>query len=105
MTAGDRDGNYFIRFEPTAVLQTQAQIPFEIHVDDARHQPLVDAKVTLQIETKDHTGTQTFKAPAVGKGVYVAKPVFPSDGEWNVLVAVRRDDAVGARTIPFTVPK
>jgi hypothetical protein len=49
------EGNFIIRFEPKAVLQTQAVIPFEIDVKDDLHNPLVQEKVTLQIETPEHT--------------------------------------------------
>jgi YtkA-like len=108
-----RDGNFHIRFEPTAVLQTGAPIPFQITVADTNHKPLPDAKVTLQIETASHTHVQVFPAPAsdprVNPGVYVAKPVFDVAGEWNVYVEVRRqngrDEEVSARTIAYTVPQ
>jgi hypothetical protein len=102
---GLKEGNFDIRFEPTATLQTGAQIPFQITVHDALQKPLVDANVTLQIETVDHRDVRMFKAPAVDRGVYMAKPVFPSPGQWNVLVEVRRDDKVSARTIEYSVPK
>jgi hypothetical protein len=99
----DRDGNYNIRFEPMAVLQCKAPIPFHIKVEDARRQPLTDAKVTLQIETSEHKDVQIFKATEIGAGIYSAKPVFPEAGEWIVLVEVHRNDDVGARTITFEV--
>jgi hypothetical protein len=111
--AQTREGNFHIRFEPTAVLQTGAPIPFQITVADADHKPLPDAKVTLQIETANHTHVQVFPAPAAdpraNPGVYVAKPVFEVPGEWNVYVEVRRQNGrweeVTARTIQFTVPQ
>ena len=99
----EREGNYTIRFEPMAVLQSGVPIPFHIKVDDARHQPLPDAKVSMQIETSEHKQVQMFKATAIGAGIYSAKPVFPEAGEWLVLVEVRRDDEVSARTITFEV--
>ena len=108
-----RDGNFTIRFEPTAVLQTGAPIPFQIRVNDADHKPLPDAKVTLQIEAANRTHTKVFPAPEVDRrtdpGVYTAKPVFDVPGEWNVYVEVRRQNGRGeemsARTIVFTVPQ
>ncbi|MCU1294735.1 MAG: hypothetical protein JWP08_3585 [Bryobacterales bacterium] len=99
-----QEGNYDIRFEPTARLQTGAQIPFQITVRDSLGKPLVDAKVTLQIETADHQRAVTFKAPAVDQGVYLAKPVFPSAGQWSVLVEVHRDQRESARTIEYSIP-
>lgn len=99
----EREGNFGIRFEPMVVLQSGVAIPFHIKVDDSRHQPLNDAKVTMQIETSDHTEVQTFKATGIGAGIYSAKPVFPEAGEWLVLVDVRRDDEVSGRTIKFEV--
>jgi hypothetical protein len=99
----EREGNFGIRFEPMAVLQTGAPIPFHIKVEDARHNPLVDAKVTLQIETSEHKQVEKFKATAIGEGVYSAKPVFSDAGEWIVLVEVHRDDQVSARSITFEV--
>jgi len=100
---GVREGNFDIRFEPTAKLQTRAQIPFQITVKDARHQPLVNAKVTLQIGNQDPRETQIFPAPQVGPGLYVAKPIFPGSGEWNVYVEVERDRLRSARTLQFAV--
>jgi hypothetical protein len=113
LLAQERDGNFGIRFEPTAVLQTGAPVPFQITVNDAAHKPLPDAKVTLQIETSNHTHVKVFPAPPADQraqpGVYVAKPVFDIPGEWNVSVTVRRQNGrweeVSARSIQFTVPE
>jgi hypothetical protein len=99
----EKEGNFGIRFEPMAVLQAGVPVPFHIHVEDALHKPVTDAKVTLQIETAEHKEVQKFKAPGIGEGVYVAKPVFPEAGEWNVLVEVYRDDQVSARSITYEV--
>ena len=109
----EREGNFTIRFEPTATLQTGAPIPFQITVHDAAHKPLPDAKVTLQIETANQTHVKIFPAPAVdtraNPGIYVAKAVFDVPGKWSVRVEVRRENAqwdeVSARTIEFTVPE
>jgi YtkA-like protein len=101
----DREGNFSIRFEPMAILQTGAPIPFHIKVEDARHQPVSDAKVTLQIETTDHKQVEKFRATSIGEGVYSAKPIFSEAVEWEVLVEVHRDDQVGARTINFVVSR
>lgn len=105
VTALEREGNFEIRFEPTAKLQTGVQVPFEIHIADALHKPLIDAKVTLQIEMQDHTRTQVFPAPAISPGVYMAKPIFPLPGEWNVYVEAHRNNETSARTIQFNVPE
>lgn len=99
------EGNFIIRFEPKAVLQTQAVIPFEIDVKDDLHNALIQAKVTLQIETTEHTDVKVFEARAVSPGVYIAKPLFPVAGQWNVYVEVRRDSAISARTIQYYVPE
>jgi hypothetical protein len=100
-----REGNFVIRFEPKAILQTEAQIPFEINVMNDLNQPLHEAKVTLQIETKDHQKVQVFKAPEVTRGVYLAKPVFPEAGVWTVSVEVHRNDQISSRASEFTVSK
>jgi hypothetical protein len=99
-----REGNFNIRFEPTAVLQTGAEIPFAIHVTDDRKRPLIQASVTLQIETQANTDVKVFKAPETEPGVYVAKPVFPSAGQWSVYVEVHREGELSARTIDYNVP-
>ena len=100
-----REGNFDIRFEPTAILQSNAEIRFDIKVNDALRKPVHGATVTLQIETPDHQGTKLFKAAEMQTGVYMAKPVFPSAGRWNVYVEARRDDKMSARTIEYYVNK
>jgi hypothetical protein len=100
-----REGNFEIRFEPEAVLQTGVPIPFAINVKDDLHKPLIQAKVTLQIELQDHSHVKVFPAPAVSPGTYIAKPVFPVAGQWNVYVEVRRNNEMSARTIQFDVPE
>ncbi len=105
LLAAEREGNFVIRFEPTAVLQTDAPIPFQITVKDSLQKPLIQANVTLQIETADHKNVKVYKAPAIGDGVYMAKPVFPVAGEWNVYVEAHRRGAMSARTIQINVPE
>jgi uncharacterized GH25 family protein len=105
MQAQLRNGNFTIRFEPTAALQTNAEIPFEIRVTDDLRKPLQNATVSLQIETQDqHMQVKVFKAVQVQPGVYVAKPTFPEAGRWSVYVEVRRDNAMAARTIDYLIP-
>ena len=99
-----REGNFDIRFEPEAKLQTAAPIPYRITVRDDRSQPVVQADVTLRIETTDHQNVQTFKAPMLDPGMYRAKPVFSRSGQWNVTVDVKRNNGLSSRTITYTVP-
>ena len=103
--AQNHEGNFTIRFGPTAELQAKAEIPFAIHVTDARHNPVLNATVTLQIETQQKTQVSVYKATGTDPGVYVAKPVFPSKGEWSVYVEVHQGDRMSARTIDFHVPE
>jgi len=104
-----REGNFNIRFEPSAKLQTGVEVPFDITVTDALHKPLSHAQATLQIGMADGTNVKIFRAPEADPvarpGVYVAKPIFPVAGEWNIYVEVHRDDRMSARTIQFTVPE
>lgn len=104
-TAQNHEGNFIIRFEPTADLQTKVAIPFAIHVVDNRHKPVLNATVTLQVETPQKTEVSVYKASGTDPGVYVAKPVFPSKGEWSVYVEVHQGDRMTARTIDFQVPE
>jgi YtkA-like len=101
----DQPGNYSIRFEPAARLQTDVQIPFHIRVSDARDRPLQNATVTLTIETAAHDSIKVFKAPAIDEGVYVAKPVFTAPGTWDVRVDVRRNNFVGSKAEEYNVLK
>lgn len=105
LLVAQQEGNFIIRFEPKAILQTETPIPFEITVKDDLRKPLTQAKVTLQIETTDHHQLKVFPAPAVSPGVYVAKPVFPETGEWIIYVEVHRNNQMTARTLNFTVSK
>lgn len=99
-----RDGSFDIRFEPTAILQTGVQIPFNIRVNDDRHKPVHAAKVTLQINTKDPSDTKVLSATETDPGTYIAKPVFPHSGQWDVYVEVEHDGARTARTKEVLVP-
>jgi hypothetical protein len=101
----EHQGNFIIRFEPKAVLQTNASIPFEIRVTDDLHKPLIQAKVTLQIETPEHTDVRVFDAPATASGVYTAKPTFPQPGQWEVYVEVHRANEMSARSIEYYIPE
>jgi hypothetical protein len=101
----DREGNFNIRFEPTAVLQTGVPVPFEIHVTDSLRKPVQQAQVVLWIETSEHTQAKKFPAPAVEPGLYLAKPVFPETGAWSVRAEVRLGDRVSSRDLEFSVPK
>ena len=101
----ERPGNLDIRFEPTAKLQTGVEIPFRITVRDSLGKPFIQAKVTLQIELKNHVQTKVYRAAMTDPGVYIAKPIFPEPGDWNVYVEVRRDNQLSARTIVFSVPQ
>ena len=103
LLAQEHQGNFIIRFEPKAKLQTGVQVPFEISVKDSLKNPLPDAKVTLQIEMTDHSHVQVFPAPAINPGVYTAKPIFPVSGDWSIYVEVRRDNEMSSRTIQFSV--
>ena len=103
LLAQEREGNFDIRFEPTAKLQTGVQVPFAITVRDARHQPLPNAKVTLQIETKEGAEIKVFQASGINPGTYIAKPVSLRSGDWSIYVEVRRDNEMSARTIQFQV--
>lgn len=101
--SAEREGNFTIRFEPKAILQTRAQVPFEISVTDSRRNPVIQADVKLYIETADGRDRTPFPAPAITAGVYLAKPVFPEAGDWKVDVEVRRNDQFSTRSLEFNV--
>ena len=98
-----REGNFTIRFEPKAILQTRVPVPFEISVTDSRRSPVTQADVKLFIETAGGQNRTVFKAPSIGPGIYLAKPVFPEAGNWNIDVEVRRADQFSVRTLQFNV--
>jgi len=99
-----RNANFDIRFEPTAVLQVGAEIRFDITVRDAEHHAVHGAQVTLQIETAEHDHIKSFRATEMQTGLYMAKPIFPVEGQWNVNVEVHRADTMSARSIEYYVP-
>jgi len=99
-----RDADYTIRFEPTAIVQTGVPIPFRINVDDDRHKAVRGAKVTLEITTKDPLDTKFLRATETDPGSYIAKPVFPHSGEWNVNVEVEHDGGKSTRSKQLLVP-
>ncbi len=100
-----RNANFDIFFEPTAVLQSGTEIRFDITVKDALHNPVHGAQVTLQVETPEHEHTKVYRATEMQPGLYMAKPVFPEKGRWEVYVEARRDDEMSARTTEYYVPK
>ena len=99
----EREGNFVIRFEPTAKLQTGPPVPFQILVKNALHKPLPHAKVSLQIEDDSGGEVQLFAAQETEAGTYIAKPSFHSAGKWTIYVEVVREGAKSARTIQFQV--
>jgi hypothetical protein len=105
LCAQEGEGNFRIQIEPSAVLQTGVQIPVQIIVKDDRQKPLVQATVTLQVETLDHNRMHVYPAPATNLGTYLAKPVFPEAGEWSIYVEVHRGGKMTARTTQVSVPQ
>lgn len=101
--AQERDGSFTIRFQPAAALLAATEVPFQITVTDPRQKPVEHAQVKLEIKDKDSMNVRDFRAIMTGPGVYVAKPVFSSPGEWSVYVEVRRDQELTARAIQFQV--
>jgi nitrogen fixation protein FixH len=101
--ADDKPGDFTIRFEPTAKLQTNVEVPFEVHVTDSRKRPLPQGQVELSISPVDKPTAETVKAWFVQPGLFIAKPKFPSDGQWSVTVKAKLGTLVSTRTIEFTV--
>jgi nitrogen fixation protein FixH len=102
--AADREGDFKIRFEPTAKLQTGVEVPFEVRVSDSLGKPLQrNGQIELSIAPQNQETGTTVKAWFVQPGVFIAKPVFPSEGQWAVTVVARREDQVSRRTITFSV--
>jgi len=100
----DQEGNFKIHFDPTAKLQTDVEVPFEIHVTDALDKPLrQNARVELSIAPQNHATTASVKAWFVSPGVFIAKPTFPADGQWDITVAAHLENATSTRAILFTV--
>lgn len=101
--AQDPPANFRIRFEPTAKLQTGVEVPFEIHILDAHDQPVREAKVLLVCtQSEDDPGIRV-DGKAISPGVYVAKPVFPKTGAWNVQVRARREGRESTRVVLFNI--
>jgi len=99
-----KEGNFTIRFEPAAKLQTNVEVPFDVRITDDRNNPLQrNARVDLAIAPENKATVKTVKAWFVRPGVFIAKPVFPSDGQWVVTVTARINDRVTTRAITFTV--
>lgn len=97
------EGNYKIRFEPTAKLQTGTRVPFEVKVTDDRLQPLADAKVVLTC-TEVQSGEEfEAEARATTTGVYLAKTTFPQTGTWRIRTLVTRNNKRSSRVILFNV--
>ena len=100
----DQEGNFKIYFEPTAKLQTNVEVPFEIHVTDALNKPLsANARVELSIAPQNRPTVQSVKAWFVSPGVFIAKPTFPTDGQWEVTVTAHQENKASTRTVLFTV--
>ena len=103
LASAEREGDFTIRFEPKAILQTGVPVPFEISVADSRRKPIIQADVKLYIETADGRNRKSFPAPSTTPGVYLAKPVFPEAGDWTIDVEVRRNDQFTSRSLQFNV--
>jgi hypothetical protein len=103
VVAQDPPANFRIRFEPTAKLQTGVQVPFEIHILDAHDQPVREAKVLLVCTQSEGDPGISTEGKAISPGLYVAKPVFPKTGTWNVQVRARREGRESNRVVQFNI--
>jgi len=103
LLAQDPPANFRIRFEPTAKLQTGVQVPFEIHILDAHDQPVREAKVLLVCTQSEDDPGFSAEGKAITPGVYIAKPVFPKTGTWNVQVRARREGRESTRVTQFNI--
>lgn len=101
--AQDPPANFRIRFEPTAKLQTGVQVPFEIHILDAHDQPVREAKVLLVCTQSEGDPGISTEGKAISPGLYVAKPIFPKTGTWNVQVRARREGRESNRVVQFNI--
>jgi hypothetical protein len=101
--AQDPPANFRIRFEPTAKLQTGVPVPFEIHILDAHDQPVREATVLLVCTQSENDPGISAEGKATTPGVYVAKPVFPKTGTWNVQVRARREGRESNRVMQFNI--
>jgi hypothetical protein len=102
--AQETEGNFAIRFEPTAKLQTNVEVPFTVHATDDRGKPLLrEDHVEMSIAQENQSPLRTIKAWFVGPGEFIAKPVFPSEGQWSITVTASRHNQVTRRTITFQV--
>jgi nitrogen fixation protein FixH len=73
-------------------------------VKDALNKPLLqNTRVELSIAPQNRATIQSVKAWFVSPGVFIAKPTFPSDGQWEITVTAHREDKTSQRTILFTV--
>lgn len=98
------EGNYKIRFEPTAKLQTDTEIPFTIKVTDSRLQPMSSAKVRIICRLADDPSDDVqVEGKMVTAGTYIAKPTFPKAGTWDVRVEVTWNDKMSSRSMQFNV--
>jgi YtkA-like len=101
--AQDPPANFRIRFDPTAKLQTGVQVPFEIHILDAHDEPVREAKVLLVCTQSENDPGIRAEGKAISPGVYLAKPVFPKTGTWNVQVRARREGRESTRVAQFNI--
>jgi hypothetical protein len=102
--AQSTEGNYKIRFEPTAKLQTGAEIPFTIRVTDSRLQPMTSAKVRVICRlTDDPSNDVQAEGHLVTAGTYLAKPEFPKAGTWEVRVEVTWNDKTSSRSVQYNI--
>lgn len=98
------EGNFKIRFEPTAKLQTAVEVPFTITVTDSRLQPVSSALIHMTCRLADDTSTEVrVEGKMVTAGTYIAKPIFPKAGTYDVRVEVVRNDKTTSRSIQYNV--
>lgn len=98
------EGSFKIRFEPTAKLQTGAEIPFTIKVTDSLLQPMSSAKVHLICRLTDEPDNDVqAEGRLVTAGTYVAKPQFPKAGTWDVRVEVTWNGKTSSRSMQYNI--
>jgi len=101
---GKQNGDLFVWIYSDPNPPIRGENTFETFVTDANGQPIIDAKISFDIDmTNMSHGKNVVEATSTGEGHYKGNVHFLMSGPWRVLVAIERAGQTSTVRFDFNV--